>query len=227
MVASSTGCPSTVADRSSSTKSSSPAGALDARQRAEAGPQVVELLGDGRVVDRHVVHRDGDAVDVGQRDLRADVDLGGEGEVVAVRDLGDLDVRTADRVHVVRGRHGLGVLGRDRRVHDLVEHHAPAQARLEDAGGRLARPEAGDPHLLGDLAVRPVEVGLELVEGHLDVDADARRTEALDGALHGVTPRNWCSVGRGRGRAAATTTDRGGSPVRDVSATAGRFWSRV
>ena len=98
---------------------------------------------------------------------------------------------------------------------------------LEDPGGRFARPEAGDPHLLGDLAVRPVEVGLEFVEGHLDVDADARRTEALDGALHGVTPRNWCSVGRGRGRAAATTTDRGGSPVRDVSATAGRFWSRV
>ena len=93
---------------------------------------------------------------------------------------------------------GLGVLGGDRRVHDLVEHDAPAQARLEDPGGRLARPEAGDADLLGDLPVRPVEVGLELVERHLDVDADARRTEALDGALHGDTPRNWCSAAAAR-----------------------------
>ena len=79
-------------------------GALDAGQRAEAGPQVVELLRDVRVVDRDVVDGDRDAVDVGQRDLRADVDLGGEGEVVAVGDLGDLDLRPADRVDLVRGR---------------------------------------------------------------------------------------------------------------------------
>ena len=159
--------------------------ALDTGQRAEPGAQVVELLGDRGLVHLDVVHGDGDGVEVGQRDLRADVDLGGEREVVAVGDLGDLDVGTADGADVVGAGDGLGVLGRDRRVDDLVEHHAPAQPRLQDARGRLARPEAGDAHLLGDLAVRAVEVRLELVERHLDVDPDARRAEPLDGALHG------------------------------------------
>src|SRR5699024_9254626 len=102
-----------------------------------------------------------------------------------------------DRVDLVRAGNGLGVLGRDGRVDDLVEHHAAAQARLEDAGGRLPRPEAGNADLLGDLAVRAVEVRLELVEGHLDVDPDARRAEPLDGALHGGHSSELVQYGRG------------------------------
>ncbi len=46
------------------------------------------------------------ALEVRQLDLGADVDLGGEVEVLAVLLLGDLDLGLAERAHI-GGRHGL------------------------------------------------------------------------------------------------------------------------
>src|SRR5690606_17071840 len=156
--------------------------ALDTGEGAEAGAQVVELglhllvghldVGDG---DRQVVQ-------VRDRDLRTDVDLGGELQHVLVLELGDLEVGLAEGADVA-GLHGLHVLGGDGLVDDLVEHRSTADPALKDGRGGLARAEAGDPDLLSDLAVGAVEVRFELVERHLDIDLHARRAQLLDGAL--------------------------------------------
>jgi len=106
------------------------------------------------------------------------------GEVVAVLDLGDLDVGAAQGADLP-GVDGLHVLGRDGFVDDLVQHYTATEPVLQNPGGRLARTETRDAHLRGQLAVSAVEVRLELVERHLDVDPDARRAQPLDGALHG------------------------------------------
>jgi hypothetical protein len=192
-------------------------GTLDTRQGAEPGAQLVELLGDLVLGHLGLVDLDGQAVQVGEGDLGADVDLGGERDALAVGDLGDLDVGPADRLDVLGRHHGLLVLHRDRGVHDLVQDGATADPGLQDAGRRLARAEAGDADLLGDLLVRAVEVGLELVERHLDVDPDARRAE---GARR--CSSRWNSLG---GTSAAT--GRGSRGPRSVAPPAGAGRSRL
>ena len=171
---------------------------LDTGQGAEAGPQRLQLVVDVLVADLDRVDRDLQGTQVGQRDLRADVDLGGEHQLLAVLDLGDLDLGLTERLHL-GGGHGLAVTGRQRVVDDLLEHRAATDAGLEQLGGRLARAEAGQPDLLGELLVGAVEVGLQLVEGHLYIDANPGRAQLLDGALHGysliVFGRSWsCRV---------------------------------
>ena len=166
-------------------------GALDASEGAEALPQREELLGDVFVVDLDGVYGDGDGGEVGQFDFGADVDLGGERQLLTVLDLGDLDVRLADDVHLGGGNR-LAVAAGQRVVDDLLEDRAAADPGLEQLGRRLARAEAGDADLLGEGLVSAVEFGLELREGHLNVDPDSRRAQLLDGALHGRTPLCCC-----------------------------------
>ena len=86
------------------------------------------------------------------------------------------------------GGDGLAVAAGQGVVDDLLEHGAAADAGLEQLARRLAGTEAGQPDLLGELLERPVEVGLQLGEGHLHIDANPGRAQLLDGALHG-----WCS----------------------------------
>ncbi len=142
-------------------------------------------------------------LEVGQLDLGPDVDLGGEDQFLAVLDLGDLDVGLAERAHL-GGRDGLAVAAGQRVVDDLLEHRAAADAGLEKLGRRLAGAEAGQADLLGQLLVGPVEVGLQLGEGHLHVDANPGRAQLLDGALHGCAPRVVLVDGLGRLRVGVT-----------------------
>ena len=116
-----------------------------------------------------------------------DVDLGGEDEFFAVLELGDLDVGLAERTHL-GGGDGLAVAAGQGVVDDLLEHGAAADAGLEQLAGRLAWAEAGQPDLLGELLERAVEVGLQLGEGHLHIDANPGGAQLLDGALHGRAP---------------------------------------
>jgi len=118
-------------------------------------------------------------------DLRAHVDLGAELQHLAVLELGHLELGLAQRADLARAD-GLDVLGRDGFVDDLVEHRRAADPAFEDASGDLAGAEAGHANLLRDLPVGGVEVRLELVERHLDIDLDSRRAELLDGALQGL-----------------------------------------
>src|SRR5690606_37766457 len=61
-----------------------------------------------------------------------------------------------------------------------------SDAALQHGSGNFAGTEAGDADLLRDLAVGAVEVRLQLVERHLDIDLYARRAQLLDGALQRV-----------------------------------------
>ncbi len=164
-------------------------GAVHAGQRAEARAQVLQLG-----VDLFVAHLDGvdrqlQRVEVRELELGADVDLGGELEVLAVLLLGDLDVGLADRTQV-RGRHRLAVAAGHGVADDLVQHGLAAEAGLEQLARRLAGPEAGQPHLAGQRFEGLVELGFEFSEGHLHVDANPGRAQLLDGALHARAPHN-------------------------------------
>ena len=63
--------------------------------------QRLHLLLDVLVGDRDVVDGDLEAGVVGQRDLGADVDLGGELEGLVVLELGDVDLRLRQRLELV------------------------------------------------------------------------------------------------------------------------------
>ena len=71
-------------------------------------------------VDLRIVDSHGQSVVVGQRDLGADVDFGGEDELVAVSELGDLDLGVAEDVDVVLAD-GLAVQARQRVVDNAGE----------------------------------------------------------------------------------------------------------
>ena len=98
---------------------------------------------------------------------------------------------------------GLAVQAREGLLHGLLEHDAAADALVEDARRHLARAEALDPHLRADLLVRAVQLRLELVERDLDREADPRGAQGLDGALHRVV------LSRVRGRAVRHASARG------------------
>ena len=80
----------------------------------------------------------------------------------------------------------LPVAAGQRLVDDLVEHRLPAEPGLQQLRGRLTGPEAGQPHLFGQLLIGPLEIGLELGERHLHIDAHPGGAQLLDAALHGV-----------------------------------------
>ena len=183
--------------------------AIDTGQRAEPLTQRLQLLVDGRVIDLQGIDRDIDGRVIRKCNFGANVDLGGECELVTVLDLGDLDLRLADRLDVLRG-HSLRVACRECVVDDLLEHGAAADPRLEQLGRSLARTEARQTNLLRECLVGAVEIRLELLEGHLNVDTDSRRAELLDGALHGTCSFWWSylAVDSNRRHSRRTVRDR-------------------
>ena len=119
---------------------------LDALERAEPGAQRLQLGVDVLVGHLDGVDFDLQRLEVGDGDVGADVDLGGEDELFVVFELGDLDVRLAQRAHL-GGRHRLAVAAGQRVVDDLFEHGAAADAGLQQlarapcrAGSRAAAP---------------------------------------------------------------------------------------
>ena len=163
-------------------------GPIDSGQGAEPGAQRLQFGVDILVADLDRVDGDLQRAQVGQGDVGSYVDLGGEDQFLAVLLFGDLDVGLAERPHVRIG-HRLAVAAGQRLVDDLVEHRLTADPRLQQLGRRLARTETRQPHLLGELLVGPVEVGLQFLERHLYVDANPGGAQLLDGALHGCAPR--------------------------------------
>ena len=133
--------------------------AVDTGQGAEPGTQRLQFGVDVVVADLDRVDCDLQRTEVGQADFRSYVDLGGENELLAVLLFGDLDVGLAKRSHVGFG-HGLAIAAGQCFVDDLVQNRLTADARLQELGRRLARTKTRQPHLLGQLLVRPLEVGL-------------------------------------------------------------------
>ena len=171
-----------MADRSSDTKSPACTGPLDRLQAAEPLAQRSELLVHVVVGDRGVVDAHRDAVQRRKGDLGTDVHLGGEADRLTLG-AGDVDLGLADRLQaVLPGR--LDVASRHDLVDGLLQDGRPADPLVDDAGRHLARSEARHPDLRGDLLVRRVEAGLDLLRRHLDGEPDAGRAQVLGGALH-------------------------------------------
>src|SRR5439155_16913212 len=103
---------------------------LDALQRGEPVLQHGEPLGDLIRGDQGVVHGDGQAGQVGQVELGPDVHLDGEGQLLAVVQVGDLDLGLAEGVYIAFG-HRLGVQIGNRVVDRLAEHDITADPAVD------------------------------------------------------------------------------------------------
>ena len=138
---------------------------------------------------------DGDALEGGQLELGAHVDLDLDeqvaGEVLLVRPLDDVGARTADDAQLVR-LDGLAVERVEALVDGVLDDRAATDALVDDRGGNLALAEAGDLHVLRDVLVCVSDARLELIGRDRDVQLDPRRGELLDGAVdHAVrSPRD-------------------------------------
>jgi hypothetical protein len=144
----------------------------------------------------------------------ADVELGGDLDVLAVGELREVDLGLAERLDL-RLLEGLAVPARQGAVDGLVEDGAAADALVHDGGRDLALAEAGDLDLGPDRLVGLVEARLELLERHLDGELDPRGAQGLGGALHVVLLLRWWWSGcvpqplgtcRGRGRSRGLTS---------------------
>ena len=162
-----------------------PGGAVDTHEAPEALLQLRQVGVDVLLGHLDVVDVDREAREVRHLDGRANVELGGEGQLLAVLegDLGDVDLGLRERLEAGLVD-GLAVELRERLVDGLLQHGALADALVDDAGGDLAATEAGNLHLLADGLVRRVDARLELLEGDLDGQLDPGRAEVLDGTLH-------------------------------------------
>jgi hypothetical protein len=105
--------------------------AVDGLEGGETLPQAVDLLVDLVVADLDGRNRDRDAGQVGNRDLRAHVDLGRELQRLVVGELGDLDLGAAQRLDVVLTHGGQDLL-RDRLLNGLVEDRATPDTLVDD-----------------------------------------------------------------------------------------------
>ncbi len=158
---------------------------VDADEGAEALAQRGEPLLDVLLARLDRVDGDGDAVRLGELDVGTNVGLDGELEVLAVleRHGRHVDLGLADRADAL-AVDGLAEEAGQGGVDGLLDDGAAADALVDDPGGHVALAEAGDLDLSTDGLVGRVEVGLELVERHLDVELDPGRAEGLDGTLH-------------------------------------------
>src|SRR5690606_34651764 len=117
------------------------------------------------------------------RDRRTHLDDRIEHHRAALAPFGDVDLGRSDHIDVVlddRTR----VVGGKRLTQRLFATDARAELRLEDAPGRLARPEARQTHLLRDALEGRVDLPLELCLVDLDGDLDLVVLEDFDRALH-------------------------------------------
>ena len=163
--------------------------AVDGLERAEAGAQVLQLGVDVLVGDLDGVDGDLGAGQIGQVDLGADRDLGGEDEPPAlgagdVGQLGDLHLGL-DHRRAPGLLDGLAVEVGELLVDGLLDDGGAAHAPVDDLVGDVPAAEAGDLDLGADLLVGGVQAGLELLVGDLDGQLDARGVKVLDSALHG------------------------------------------
>ena len=77
-------------------------------------------------------------------------------------------------------------------VDRVLEDLAAADALVDDGRRHLALAEAGDAHRLGDVLVRVVDAGLQLIRRDRDGELDARGAELLDRGLHHWGSPEWC-----------------------------------
>ncbi len=158
---------------------------LDLGVRPEPLRQQRDLLIDVGVGDLERCHLDRQPLVLRQLELGTDVDLGHESDLLAVLDLGHLDLRLPERHDVGLGQR-LVVRRGHGRVDDLFEHRTAAEPLIDDLPRHLALAESGDLHLSGDPLVGGIDLVAQLVERQLHRHLDAGVRQLLDVVLHGT-----------------------------------------
>ena len=141
--------------------------------------QHVDLRVDGVVGHGRAVDRDDERVVALERDLGADLDDRVELDVAVVFARGDVDLGRGDHVDRLGVDRFDVVLGQ-RVAQRLVARGLGAETRFEQTAGCLAGPEAGELHLVRELAERCVDGALEVGGRNGDVEADLVAFERLD-----------------------------------------------
>ena len=150
----------------------------------EAVAQRVDLPVDGLVLDDRAGDLDLERVVPDDGDLRAHLDDGVELDVAVVLAGGDIDLGRRDHVDVL-GLDRLDVVLGQGVAQGLIARRLGAEARLQQLAGRLAGPEPGQLHLVGELAERSVDRTLEIGRGDRDVELDLVAFEGLNGRRDG------------------------------------------
>ena len=124
-----------------------------------------------------------DSLVVLQGEARPDLDLGGEGERLALLDAVERDVGVGDRREVVLA-HRVAVVDGHRVGQELLHHGVAADLRVDHLARRFALAEAGHANLLGDLSIRLLDVLLDVGLGDLDREFDLVFVGRFDGGSH-------------------------------------------
>ena len=134
------------------------------------------MLVDVRVARFGGIHLHGDRLVVREFEFRSDIHLSGESDLLAVLDLGDVDLRPAHRDDLllpqgilIRLRHGV--------VDRFLKNRSTAETLLDHPRRNLALAKARHGHLLGNGRVRLIETRLQLIERQLDGQLDAGRAQ--------------------------------------------------
>ena len=153
-------------------------------QFAEVGAQPIDLPIDLLVGYRRVGDGDPEAVVAGNVDPGPDLDDGVEGDRACLLPTRDVNLGRGDHIHLVVPD-GLGVVVGQGFPQGLLSRCLGAEPGLEDATGRLARPESGNADLAGDPAEGGIKGLLELLLVDLDRELHFVALEGLDDGLHG------------------------------------------
>ena len=159
--------------------------ALDRLERAETLAQLGDALVDVGVGDLDRLDLDLERVERRERDLGADVDLGGEAQARAVleRELGDVDLGLAEDLDVVLDDR-VRVQLRKRLVDGFLDDGRAAETLLDELRGNLALAETGDLNLRADGRVGLLDARLQFIGRDVNGELDPGRGEVFDSALH-------------------------------------------
>ncbi len=172
-------------------------GAIDGLELGELVAHPLDLRIDLFVARSRPRDLDAQAAVAGDADLRSHLDDRVERDRTLLAARRDVDLGRRDDIDVVLAHRLRVVLGK-RLAKCLFAGHRGADARFEDASGRLARPEPGDAHLVSDATERCIHRFVEFRLVDLDRNLDLVVFEGLDGALHrpGSIPVGWSRPAR-------------------------------
>ena len=157
--------------------------AVNGLQGTKTFAQVLQLVINALLSGTQGWDLDGNLGKVRKVELGANINLGDELDHVAVLQLGDVNVRLAERLNI-KLLDGLAVARRQHVVHNLLQDRAAPDARINQLAGCLAATETRNVDLLGQRLVRLVQFGSEFAKRHLNCHLHAGVIELINRALH-------------------------------------------
>src|SRR6185369_9690096 len=145
----------------------------------------VELALDGLLGHLRLLPPDLEALVLAELGPRPHRHLDREAQLLALlREVGEVELGVSHRIHP-RLDHRALVPVPERGLQGLREDRLPPEPLDHHLGWHLALAEAGQLHVLPELARRLVDAALDVLRIHVHLDADARVGKLLYGRLHG------------------------------------------